>query len=526
MSAPYQNALRERMSRGDFVVCVEFVTPTRAEEFEVGIGPVVELSERAKGDSRIHAIAVTDRVKSDDDHDPVRVAQRVAEASGKVPTVHLAGKDRERAGVLDGLARAKAAGLENLLLITGDKVKSLPGDRRVRYYDSVNMIADARQMSDTFHIAAAVSPFKYREEELLNQYLKMAKKERAGADYFITQVGWDMLKLKELAAYRRRRGLTAPVIAGLMLLTVGRARYIRAHKLAGIHITDELQALLEAEALQPDKGIAAAYHRLALQIVGLKRLGYAGFQLTGMHQFEKLDQLLRLAHELAGQFRTEAAWWEAWWAEMSGPDGRPIVMAPRDPLYLYRELGEPGGWKVFLDSLTPRDLAGVPAPSREMQRFRALDRVDRVVFKEGSPGAAILGTLARLVPPGSALDKGLHQVERWVKEPIVGCETCGVCRLPHTMFVCPETCPKGLSNGPCGGTSDNTCEFGDRECIHNQKYRLAKATGRIGELESVLIPAVEPARRGTCSWTSHFRGEDPLVTILKHGDARGAVHGH
>ena len=84
------------------------------------------------------------------------------------------------------------------------------------------------------------------------------------------------------------------------------------------------------------------------------------------------------------------------------------------------------------------------------------------------------------------------------------------------MYVCPETCPKGLSNGPCGGTNDNTCEFGDRECIHNQKYRLAKATGRISELETVLIPAVSPAKRGTSSWTSHFRWEDPGVTLLSH----------
>lgn len=526
MTAPYRNALREGISRGEFVACVEFVTPTTSEEFEVGIAPLIELGERVKGDSRVHAIAVTDRVKSDDDHDPVLVAQRVAEASGKVPTVHVAGKNRERESALGALGRARAAGLENVLLITGDKVKSQPGDRHVRYYDSVNMIADARGMSDAFHIAAAVSPFKYREEELMNQYLKMAKKERAGADGFITQVGWDMLKLKELGAYRRRRGLTAPVIAGLMLLTVARARYIRANKLAGITITDDLQALLEAEALLPDKGVAAAYRRLALQIVGLKRLGYAGFQLTGMHQFEKLDRLLQLVHELAGQLRTEGAWWEAWWAALRGPDGCPIATAPRDPLYLYRELGEPRGWKVLLDSLTPSDLAGVSAPRHEVRRFRALDYLDRVVFKEDSPGAVILAPLARLVPSGSPVERALHRVERWVKQPVVGCETCGSCRLPHTMFVCPETCPKGLANGPCGGTSDNMCEFGDRECIHNRKYRLAKAVGQLGELESVLIPAVEPERRGTCSWTNHFRGKDPLVTILSNRDGKGAPHGH
>jgi methylenetetrahydrofolate reductase (NADPH) len=522
----YHNVLREHMSRGEFVISVEFVTREAAEEFEVAIVPAVELSERVKGDPRIQTIAVTDRVKSDDDHDPVRVAQRVAEASGKAPTVHLTGKDRDRVWLLDALARAEAANLENLLLVTGDKVKREPGNRRVRYYDSVTIIADARIVSDSFHIAAAVSPFKYREEELMNQYLKMAKKEHVGANCFISQIGWDMLKFKELAAYRRRRGFRAPVMAGLMLLTVARARYIRTHKLAGITITDRLQAFLEAEAAVPDKGIAAAYRRLALQIVGLKRFGYAGIQLTGMQQFEKLDKLLQLVDAIEAELRTETEWWEAWWEFLSAPDGQPIATAPGDPFYLYRELGEPGGWNVPLDSLTPRDVDGVAPPSRELHKFRALDRLDRIVFKEGSPCAAILRPLARLVSAGSSVERGLHWVERRVKEPIVGCESCGFCRLPYTMFVCPETCPKGLSNGPCGGTSDNTCEFGDRECIHNVKYRLAKAAGRIGELETVLIPAVDPAKRGTCSWTSHFRGEDPPVTVLTHIDAKGILHGH
>jgi methylenetetrahydrofolate reductase (NADPH) len=526
MTLPYQNALTERMRRSAFVVSIEFVTPLASEEFEASIAPAIELAERVKGDSRIHTIAVTDRVKSDDDHDPVRVAQRVAEASGKVPTVHFAGKGRDSASVLDSLERARAAGLDNLLLITGDRVKSQAGDRRVRYYDSVNMIADARSLGAGLHVAAAVSPFKYREEELMNQYLKMAKKERAGADCFITQVGWDMPKLKELAAYRRSRGLTAPVMGGLMLLTVGRARYIRTHKLAGITVTDELQAFLETEASWPDKGIAAAYRRLALQVVGLKRLGYAGFQLTGMQQFEKLDQLLRMVHELEQEFPTEAEWWDGWWAALRGPTGRPIATAPSEPLYLYRELEQRGGSAAPLDSLTPTALPGVSASSRESQKFSVLDLLDRVVFKETSLGAAVLRPLARLVPPDSPVDRGLHRVEQFLKKPIVGCDTCGFCRLPHTMFVCPETCPKGLANGPCGGTSDNMCEFGDRECIHNHKYRLAKMTRRTDELEAVLIPAVDPARRGTCSWTSHFRGDGPLVTHLSHRDAKGAQHDH
>src|SRR5437667_12870899 len=102
----------------------------------------------------------------------------------------------------------------------------------------------------------------------------------------------------------------------------------------------------------------------------------------------------------------------------------------------------------------------------------------------------------------------------------MGCHTFGFCRLPETAYVCPETCPKGLANGPCGGTKDNVCEFGDRECIHNQIYRVSKRAGLLALLEETLIPPVPETAWDRCSWVTHFRGEGPKVTRLP-GDRAG-----
>src|SRR5918996_302150 len=97
MAAAYHNLVRERIERGGFAAVIEFTTPEASEEFETAIAPIVELGERIKSDARVAGVALTDRVKSDDDHDPVGVAHRVAQASGKAPTVHLSGKDRDAA---------------------------------------------------------------------------------------------------------------------------------------------------------------------------------------------------------------------------------------------------------------------------------------------------------------------------------------------------------------------------------------------------------------------------------------------
>lgn len=100
--------------------------------------------------------------------------------------------------------------------------------------------------------------------------------------------------------------------------------------------------------------------------------------------------------------------------------------------------------------------------------------------------------------------KALLKTEFISKQGIVGCESCGQCRLGDTLYICPETCPKGLANGPCGGTTLDRCEFGDRECIHSVKARLAKAVGQTDVLKEKLIPTVPIEVRGTSSWKNWY----------------------
>ena len=100
--------------------------------------------------------------------------------------------------------------------------------------------------------------------------------------------------------------------------------------------------------------------------------------------------------------------------------------------------------------------------------------------------------------------KALMKTEFLTKHGVVGCESCGQCRLGDTLYICPETCPKGLANGPCGGTSLDRCEFGDRECIHSVKARLAKAVGQTNILKEKLIPTVAIEVRGTSSWKNWY----------------------
>ncbi len=80
-------------------------------------------------------------------------------------------------------------------------------------------------------------------------------------------------------------------------------------------------------------------------------------------------------------------------------------------------------------------------------------------------------------------------LERAIKGVLWGCRMCGNCLLQETAFICPMACPKGLRNGPCGGsTPDHCCVDESRPCIWFEIYRRAERMGRLDKLLEVLPP--------------------------------------
>ena len=65
----------------------------------------------------------------------------------------------------------------------------------------------------------------------------------------------------------------------------------------------------------------------------------------------------------------------------------------------------------------------------------------------------------------------LRKTERYIKGPMFGCRMCGNCLLQETAFICPMECPKGMRNGPCGGSTKEKCYVDEsRPCIWYKIY--------------------------------------------------------
>ena len=121
----------------------------------------------------------------------------------------------------------------------------------------------------------------------------------------------------------------------------------------------------------------------------------------------------------------------------------------------------------------------------------------------------------------------LAKIEIAVKGPLWGCRMCGNCLLQETAFICPMECPKGLRNGPCGGSTPERCYVDEsRPCIWYKIYERSFKLGREALLLEVL-PPMDWEKAGTDAWGDIFIqakniGVKNIVAGLTSGEA-GAV---
>ena len=120
--------------------------------------------------------------------------------------------------------------------------------------------------------------------------------------------------------------------------------------------------------------------------------------------------------------------------------------------------------------------------------------------------------------------RALASLEIAVKSPLFGCRMCGNCLLQETAFICPMECPKGLRNGPCGGSTPERCYVDEsRPCIWYKIYERSFKLGREALLLEVL-PPLDWNKTGTDSWGDVFEqagkvGIKNIVTGLTSGEA-------
>ncbi len=421
---------------------------------------------------------------------------------GLEPLVHLTCKDKNRnelESVLYGLERA---GVNNLLVMTGDYPKAGPmgSPKPVFDLDPVTLMSLIGRMNEGlevptlkgstrlqpahFFAGVVASPFKAQESEQMGQYFKLTRKLAAGAQFVVSQIGFDARKFHELLkVVRLLTNGTVPVIGNVYVLPLSAARLMNANGLPGCVVSDKLLAEIEAESRAPDKGKGARLERAARMYAILKGMGYAGTHISGSGlSCDDIESLIQRGEELTSDW----------------PD-----------LMCYFEYPQKDGWYYFerdhKPGLNSDQLSQHAEHGSSSFGYRAMSFLHDIMFEKSGKLFEPMRRMAKAIDT-SPLEPVFTRFEQVVKGITSDCLQCGDCAMLDAAYLCPQSqCAKNQRNGPCGGSRDGFCEKypNEKECLYVRIYERAGLSDN-GE----IVPPINHELDRTSSWLNFYLGRD------------------
>ena len=493
------------LGKEEFVYTLELV-PGRGSRGKTQ-DEILRLAEQVAQSKLVHALSVTDNPGGHPALSPDVIGLEISHL-GIDPIIHFTCKDKNRNQIESILYSLDRIGISNLLLMTGDfPLYGFEGEAKPVYdLDSVQLLRFINQMNEGLEIdgkapgggvrlpathffkGCTISPFKKYEPEVMAQYYRLYKKVKMGADFIITQLGFDARKFDELIRAMRCSGLPIPVLGNVYVLNQAVAKVMNRGGVPGCVVTDDLYRIYEEEAKTPDKGKKARLIRAAKLIAILKGLGYHGAHIGGPNlRYEDVEEVIAKSEEFYPN-------WEDYVKEFSFPQ--------KGGFYLFEKDSKTG---LNTDTVTTRKSKPRKSPGFAVMRF-----FHHLAF---TPEAPLFKPARRFFEKidGTWLEGLVTELEYWIKFISSRCRRCGDCTLLEVAFLCPQSqCPKYLFNGQCGGSTEGWCEVfpGKRKCIYVRAYNRLKPHGQEESLREGYTPPRNWALDQISSWANYFLGRD------------------
>jgi methionine synthase I (cobalamin-dependent)/5,10-methylenetetrahydrofolate reductase len=255
-----RSPLGGQLARGVFVTTVELLPPKGWVTTQL-----LEQGRTLKA-ANVSAVSLLDGPRAQSRMGSIPAAIVLQRELGIEPLIHYTCRDRSMPGMLTDLLGAAAAGLRNLLIVTGDPPRMGPYEAgRVPDIDSIGLTNVAYRLNHgldpggnaigeptPFVIGVAVNQGALDlEQELARLYWKVD----AGADFAVTQPVFDV---EPLAAFlRRAEAYRLPIIAGLWPCVSLRNAEFLANEVPGIDVPERVLARMrQAEERGADAALA------------------------------------------------------------------------------------------------------------------------------------------------------------------------------------------------------------------------------------------------------------------------------
>ncbi len=273
-----ETALAERSRFGAKLAAKEWLTSVEVVPPR-GVDPAPMLAQaRALKAAGVDAVNIPDGPRAQSRQGALISGLLIEREVGLEAVVHYACRDRNLLGMLSDLLGAAAAGLRNLLIVTGDPPKMGPYPDATAVFDIdaiglTNLVTRLNQGLDPggnpigkptqFVPGVGVNP---AANDMEREIRRFAWKAEAGAKFAMTQPVFDLRQLELFVPRAEEFGV--PIIAGIWPLVSLRNAEFLANEVPGITVPDEtLARMRRASELGKDaalaEGIAIAREMLA-----------------------------------------------------------------------------------------------------------------------------------------------------------------------------------------------------------------------------------------------------------------------
>ncbi len=257
----------QMLAAGEWVTSVEIVPPLGWD--------LTDTLDKARicYEHDVTVINIPDGPRASSRISPLITAMKIQYEVGIEADLHLTCRDRNLIGMQSDLLGCMAAGIRNLLIITGDppKIGDYPFATAVFDLDSIGYTRIAARLNrgidvgghavrpaGNFLLGVGADPSHIDQDREIDRF---HQKVEAGAEYAITQPVFDVEVLLRFLERLRREGVTIPVIAGIWPLVSLRNAEFLNNEVPGVSVPAEIIARMasvtEKEAAR-QMGIAIA----------------------------------------------------------------------------------------------------------------------------------------------------------------------------------------------------------------------------------------------------------------------------
>lgn len=221
----------------------------------------------------------------------LHIAEEIQKAENVTTIAHLTCVGAGKEDIGTALSEMKAAGIENILALRGDRPKDFDGDPFKEYRYASELVATIKEYGD-FCVGGACYPEGHPDSVNKKEDIKnLKKKVDAGCEFLTTQMFFDNNIFYSFLYKAREAGILVPVIPGIMPIT--RANQVEnAVRLSGCNVPERFRSIVDCFGENPAAMQQAGIAYATDQIIDLIANGIRHIHVYSMNKPEVAKGIL------------------------------------------------------------------------------------------------------------------------------------------------------------------------------------------------------------------------------------------